>query len=67
MGYTHVTSGQLRFDDQDITGSRLTSRLRREFRWLPANPLEESLLPTRPLWENLLLGRQRKIFFNGVV
>jgi len=29
------------------------------FRWLPANPLEEALLPSRTIWENMFLGRQR--------
>jgi general nucleoside transport system ATP-binding protein len=65
MGYARAASGRLWFEDQDITGSSMADRLRREFRWLPANPLEESLLPTRPLWENLLLGRQRQSPFQS--
>jgi general nucleoside transport system ATP-binding protein len=63
MGFTKVTGGWLRFEDQDITTATVLNPPRCEFHWLPANPLEESLLPERPLWENLLLGRQRQTSF----
>jgi ABC-type uncharacterized transport system ATPase subunit len=55
-----LKSGHIYFNGQEITAFSAKQRIRLGFRWLPANPLEEALLPSRPLWENLLLGRQRQ-------
>ena len=43
----------------------VAARLKLGIGWLPANPLEEALLPSRPVWENLLLGRQRQAPFHS--
>jgi ABC-type uncharacterized transport system ATPase subunit len=59
-GFAPLKSGHIYFNGQEITAFSAKQRIRLGFRWLPANPLEEALLPSRPLWENLLLGRQRQ-------
>jgi general nucleoside transport system ATP-binding protein len=58
-GVLPVTHGRITFQGEDITALTALQRAQRGFRWLHANPLEETLLPVRPLWENVLLGRQR--------
>ncbi len=58
-GVFPLTQGHITFQGEDITVFTALQRAQRGFRWLPANPLEEALLPPRPLWENVLLGRQR--------
>ncbi|MGA2403204.1 MAG: ABC transporter ATP-binding protein [Syntrophobacteraceae bacterium] len=59
-------SGWVRFDGSEISRPDIRERLRRNIRWLPENPVEEALLPERPLWENFLLGRQREKEFERV-
>jgi ABC-type uncharacterized transport system ATPase subunit len=58
-GFTPLTHGHIELCGRDITLLSPSQRIDMGFRWLPANPTEEALLPARPLWENLLLGRQR--------
>ena len=45
---------------EEITHLSIRRRAEGGLRWLPANPIEEALLPSRSIWENLLLGRQRE-------
>jgi general nucleoside transport system ATP-binding protein len=59
-GFSPLKSGHIYFKGEEITDLSAEQRMELGFRWLPANPLEEALLPSRPLWENLLLGRQRQ-------
>jgi simple sugar transport system ATP-binding protein len=47
----------------DIHSLPIRERTRLGLRWLPANPPEEALMPSRSIWENCLLGRQRKESF----
>lgn len=58
-GMARATSGTIRFDGREVTGAGVRERIRMGFRWLPANLLEEALLPRLSLWENLFLGHQR--------
>jgi simple sugar transport system ATP-binding protein len=51
-GSIRPDSGWVRFEGEEISSENI--------RWLPENPVEEALLPERPLWENFLLGRQRE-------
>lgn len=53
-------NGSIYFAGEDVSGLSLSQRRDRGIHWLPENLLEEALLPDRPLWENLLLGRQRE-------
>ncbi len=62
IGLQPVERGSIVFSGQEITRLSLGERLAMGIRWLPANPLEEALLPSRALWENLLLGHQRQPF-----
>ncbi len=59
-GKTCPDSGWVRFEGEEISRLDLKERLRKNILWLPENPVEEALLPERPLWENFLLGRQRE-------
>jgi simple sugar transport system ATP-binding protein len=59
-GKTRLDSGWVRFEGEEISRLDIKERLRKNILWLPENPLEEALLPERPLWENFLLGRQRE-------
>jgi general nucleoside transport system ATP-binding protein len=58
-GVLPAEQGTVMLAGRDFTRLSLSERMARGLRWLPANPLEEALLPARSLWENLLLGRQR--------
>jgi len=62
-GMVHAERGSVFLSGEEIT--HLPSRKRAEMGlcWLAANPLEEALLPPRPIWENVLLGRQRRQSF----
>lgn len=62
-GLGTATQGALSLNGTDITGQSTSQRLRNGIRWLPANPLEEMTLALRPLWETMLLGRQRQPSF----
>ena len=59
-GLLPVNSGSVFLSGEEITRGSIKARAELGVRWLPANPLEEALLPSRPLWENLFLGRQRR-------
>jgi simple sugar transport system ATP-binding protein len=59
-GKTRPDSGWIRFEGEEISRLDIKERLRKNILWLPENPVEEALLPERPLWENFLLGRQRE-------
>jgi general nucleoside transport system ATP-binding protein len=59
-GKIRPDSGWVRFEGEEISRLDVKERLGKNIRWLPENPLEEALLPERPLWENFLLGRQRE-------
>ena len=59
-GKTRPDSGWVRFEGEEISRLDIKERLRKNIVWLPENPVEEALLPERPLWENFLLGRQRE-------
>jgi simple sugar transport system ATP-binding protein len=63
-GKIRPDGGAVRFEGADISRLGIRERLGRNIRWLPENPVEEALLPERPLWENLLLGRQREEQFS---
>ena len=52
-------SGKIALDGLDVSKTGIAERLRKGVRWLPENPVEEALLPLRPLWENFVLGFQR--------
>lgn len=60
IGLQPVERGSIVFSGQEITRLSPGERLAMGIRWLPANPVEEALLPSRALWENLLLGHQRQ-------
>lgn len=62
-GITSPFAGRISLGGADITRSSIGERRDMGIRWLPANPLEESLLPDRPIWENILLGWQRSPAF----
>ncbi len=62
-GMTQPVRGEVRFKGQSISNASVSNRMRMGIHWLPANPLEEGLAANRPLWENLLLGRQRENAF----
>lgn len=59
-GTLSAERGMVLLAGREITRLSVGERLALGLRWLPANPLEEALLPSRSLWENLLLGRQRQ-------
>ena len=59
-GKIRPDSGSVRFEGAEISRLDIKGRLGRRIRWLQENPVEEALLPERPLWENFLLGRQRE-------
>jgi simple sugar transport system ATP-binding protein len=59
-GKTRPDNGSIRFEGVEISRLDIDERIKRSIRWLPENPIEEALLPERPIWENLLLGRQRE-------
>ncbi len=59
-GKVKPIGGAILLGGVDISSMDIAKRLDRGLRWLPENPAEEALLPDRPLWENLLLGRQRE-------
>ena len=58
-GMLPAEQGTVMLAGREMTRLSLSERMARGLRWLPANPVEEALLPSRSLWENLLLGRQR--------
>jgi simple sugar transport system ATP-binding protein len=58
-GLIPVDRGSVRISGIEIDSVRREGDSRRILERLPANPMEEALLPGRALWENLLLGRQR--------
>jgi general nucleoside transport system ATP-binding protein len=59
-GLLPVERGVVALAGEEITHLPIRARAERGLRWLPANPLEEALLPSRSLWENLFLGHQRQ-------
>jgi len=64
-GKIRPDSGFVRFEGAEISHLDIKARLGKNIRWLQENPVEEALLPERPLWENFLLGRQREEEFSG--
>lgn len=58
-GLIPVGGGSIFLSGEEITQLPTSDRVAKGLRWLPANPTEEALLPSRSLWENLLLGRHR--------
>ncbi len=58
-GMLPAEHGSVVFSGVDITHLPLKKRAEMGLRWLPSNPLEEALLPTRSIRENVLLGFQR--------
>jgi len=59
-GKTRPDGGCVLFEGEEISRLNIKERLRKNILWLQENPVEEALLPERPLWENFLLGRQRE-------
>lgn len=59
-GLLPAEQGTVVLSGREITHFSVSERLAMGLRWLPANPLEEALLPLRSLWENLLLGCQQQ-------
>ena len=64
-GMIPMERGDILFEGQSIARMPVAARLKLGIGWLPANPLEEAMLPSRPVWENLLLGRQRQAPFHS--
>ena len=58
-GMLPAERGEIFFSGAQITHLPIGARAAMGFRWLPANPLEEALLPSRTICENMLLGCQR--------
>jgi general nucleoside transport system ATP-binding protein len=58
-GLLPVERGEVYWSGEEITRISIRERAEMGLRWLPANALEEALLPSRSIWENLFLGRQR--------
>jgi ABC-type uncharacterized transport system ATPase subunit len=58
-GMVQADRGSVFLSGKEITHFPPTKRAEMGLFWLPANPLEEALLPTRPILENAILGRQR--------
>lgn len=58
-GFSSFVRGQITYHGEDLSRLSAVQRAQLGFRWLPANPLEEALLPWNSLWENMLLGHQR--------
>jgi simple sugar transport system ATP-binding protein len=58
-GVLPAEQGYIALDGVDITRASVGARRAQGLCWLPANPAEEALMVERPLWENLLLGKQR--------
>lgn len=59
-GQAFQEAGMTVFCGRDISGLTIKDRREMGLRWLPANPPEEALVPERPVWENFLMGRQRR-------
>jgi simple sugar transport system ATP-binding protein len=59
-GFTKASKGSVLYGNREITQSDIGDRIFDGIGWLPANAQEEALLESRPLWENLLLGHQRR-------
>lgn len=59
-GLAPLGSGRILFRGEDWGNFAMAERLRRGFRWLPANLMEEGFCRGFSLWENYLLGRQRE-------
>jgi simple sugar transport system ATP-binding protein len=64
-GLEKVDQGRILFQSREITGFPISRLVQLGFRWLPANSLEEGALPDSSLWENMLLGFQRKSVFQS--
>ncbi len=62
-GQVHAQIGTILFEGADIAGLSVADRLRAGISRLPENPGEEALMPGRPIWENFLLGSQRRKAF----
>jgi simple sugar transport system ATP-binding protein len=60
-----IQSGRILLGGKEIHSLPIRERTRLGLRWLPANPPEEALMPARSIWENCLLGRQRKESFQN--
>ncbi len=58
-GMLAAERGEIFFSGEKITHLPISERAAMGFRWLPANPPEEALLPSRTISENMFLGRQR--------
>jgi simple sugar transport system ATP-binding protein len=59
-GFTKASKGNILYGNREITQSDIRDRIFDGIGWLPANAQEEALLESRSLWENLLLGHQRR-------
>jgi len=55
-GFTPLTHGHIELCGRDITLLTPRQRIDLGFRWLPDNPADEALLPTRPLWRTFFLA-----------
>ena len=64
-GAVFASRGRLLLDGRDITRTSLKERMEWGLRWLPGDPFREALLPSRPLWENVLLGHHRQRDFQA--
>ena len=58
-GMLPAERGEIFFSGEKITHLPISERAAMGLRWLPANPPEEALLPSRTISENMFLGRQR--------
>lgn len=52
--------GRIWLESQEITGLSVAKRIQMGIRWLPENSVEEGALAELSLWENMLLGFQRR-------
>ncbi|HOV87157.1 MAG TPA: ATP-binding cassette domain-containing protein [Syntrophobacteraceae bacterium] len=59
-GIGPISRGRLFLEGVEFTRSSIAERLEMGIRRLSANPPEETFAPHRSLWENLLLGFQRR-------
>lgn len=59
-GLQPVEKGRIWLESQEITGLSVAKRIQLGIRWLPENSVEEGALAELSLWENMLLGFQRR-------
>ncbi len=64
-GSRPIATGDIELDGTEVSGLDIARRIAKGVLWLPADPEQEATLPSLPLWENFLLGHQRKVGFSN--